>query len=207
MDTNNLLSKSGFFLLFDPAPYFTTSIQIKLQYKEISVETLLYIGALICFINKKFIVPKNLNLVKNFSNTCRCHWWKTSFIKKSYSRNSTIGIKILKDKVSNIVFNVIQWPPHLVILRLPWFILHNLDIDWHSRKISLRSRSRKKKEIHLVYLGARAFMRVTKKHNVFAIYATLVSTLEKNINRKFHPQYYEFKDIFKKKNTNILAEH
>jgi hypothetical protein len=36
---------------------------------------------------------------------------------------------MLGDQVSHIVFNIIQCPANSVVLGLPWFELHNPDVD------------------------------------------------------------------------------
>jgi hypothetical protein len=43
---------------------------------------------------------------------------------------------ILEDQVSHVVFNIIQCPANPVVLGLPWFELHNPDVDWSLRRIS-----------------------------------------------------------------------
>jgi hypothetical protein len=43
---------------------------------------------------------------------------------------------MLGDQVSHVVFNIIQCPSNPVVLGLPWFELHNLDIDYSLRRIS-----------------------------------------------------------------------
>lgn len=50
-------------------------------------------------------------------------------------------------------------------------------------------------------------MRATKKNNLLIVYATLVNTLVDNVKGELHPQYYEYKDVFDEKNTNILLKH
>jgi hypothetical protein len=43
---------------------------------------------------------------------------------------------MLGDQVSHVVFNIIQCPANPVVLGLPWFELHNPDVDWSLRRIS-----------------------------------------------------------------------
>ena len=43
---------------------------------------------------------------------------------------------MLGDQVSHVVFNIIQCLANLVVLGLPWFELHNLNIDYSLRRIS-----------------------------------------------------------------------
>jgi hypothetical protein len=64
---------------------------------------------------------------------------------------------MLGDKVSHVVFNIIQCPAYPMVLGLSWFELHNLDIDWSLWRISSKSKNEKKKYIQPLILGARAF--------------------------------------------------
>jgi hypothetical protein len=52
---------------------------------------------------------------------------------------------ILGDQVFHAVFNIIQCPTNPVVLGLPWFELHNPDVDWSLRRISSKSKNKKKK--------------------------------------------------------------
>jgi hypothetical protein len=113
---------------------------------------------------------------------------------------------MLGDQVSHIVFNIIQCPANLVVLDLLWFELYNPDIDWNLRKISSKSRN-KLKNIQPLILGARACARVIKKNITFVIYiAPMGSSIEKDV-QEIPIQYDDFKDVFEKKNADILPEH
>jgi hypothetical protein len=43
---------------------------------------------------------------------------------------------MLGDQVSHVIFNIIQCLANPVILGLPWFELHNSNIDWNLQRIS-----------------------------------------------------------------------
>jgi hypothetical protein len=64
----------------------------------------------------------------------------------------------------------------------------------------------KKKKIHPICLGARAFMQAAKKNVVFVIYITSISASIDNISRELPAQYNEFKEVFEKKNVDILPK-
>jgi hypothetical protein len=70
--------------------------------------------------------------------------------------------------VSYIFFNIIQCPANPMILGLPWFELHNLDVDWNLQRIFSKH---KKIKIQPLILGARIFTRAAKKNGAFVIYA------------------------------------
>jgi hypothetical protein len=58
---------------------------------------------------------------------------------------------MLGDQMSHVVFNIIQCPVNPVVLGLPWFELHNPDVDWNLWKISSKSRNKKKKKNSTTY--------------------------------------------------------
>ena len=63
-------------------------------------------------------------------------------------------------------------------------------------------KTKTKKFIQSLILGARAFARATKKNVPFIIYATPMGTsIEKGV-QKIPMQYYDFNDVFKKKNVD-----
>lgn len=55
--------------------------------------------------------------------------------------------------------------------------------------------------------GLKPLCKPHKKNQVFTIYTSLANTSEDNMNIKLHPQYYEFKNVFEKKNADILLKH
>ena len=72
----------------------------------------------------------------------------------------------------------------------------------HSESKSIR-RSRTKKPL---FLGARAFVRLSKQGTPFIIYATPTSR-EKTSTTSILEQYKEFEDVFQKKSADMLPEH
>ena len=65
----------------------------------------------------------------------------------------------------------------------------------------------KRKNIQPHVFRARAFIHVVKKNVASAIYATLMgSSMEKDV-LEIPMQYLDFKDVFEKKNVDILPEH
>jgi hypothetical protein len=94
-----------------------------------------------------------------------------------------------------------------MVLGLPWFELHNPNIDWSLHKISSKSNNERKKNIQPLIFGAKVFARATKKNVAFTIYATpMGSSIEKGM-QEIPTQYHEFKNVFEKKNADILPEH
>ena len=115
---------------------------------------------------------------------------------------------ILGEQISSIVFNIIKSPTSPIILGLPWFELHNPNIDWRTRRISSRSRQPKKKTtLRPLFVGAKAFMRTTKQSTPFVIYTALVGEPTNQPTSLLPTQYEDFKDVFEKKNADILPQH
>ena len=65
----------------------------------------------------------------------------------------------------------------------------------------------KEKYIQPLILGARAFAPATKKNVAFAIYATPMDTSTEIGVQEIPMQYHDFKDVFEKKNADILPKH
>ena len=66
---------------------------------------------------------------------------------------------------------------------------------------------KKLKKIQPLFSGAGAFARTTKKNVAFVIYTTPIgASIEKGI-QEILTQYHNFKDVFEKKNADILSEH
>jgi hypothetical protein len=75
------------------------------------------------------------------------------------------------------------------------------------RRISSKLKTKKKKYIQPLILGARAFICATKKNVAFAIYAIPMGTSIEIGVQEIPMQYHDFKNVFEKKNADILPEH
>ena len=123
---------------------------------------------------------------------------------------------------SRIIFNVIRTPSNPVILGLSWLEKYNPSVDWKSRTVTFPSplahldhnpvrkhvskRVRKSGMKKSLFIGARAFVRASKKGTSFVIYAVPTSE-EKASTTSIPEQYKDFEDVFLKKNAYILPEH
>jgi hypothetical protein len=58
---------------------------------------------------------------------------------------------MIGDQVSHVVFNIIQCPTNPGVLGLPWFELHNADVDWNLQRISSKSKKKKKKKKYSIF--------------------------------------------------------
>ncbi len=61
--------------------------------------------------------------------------------------------------------------------------------------------------MQLLFIGAKTFIKIAKKNITHPIYITPINfTIEKVVQDIPH-QYQAYKDVFKKKITNMLLEH
>jgi hypothetical protein len=199
--------EKGLFVSSDPIPCFTFHVHIKILDCEFSSESLLDTGAFVYFMDKDFALKHSLELIG------KAHPATVEVIngRPLTSGNMMEEIQplevMLGDQVSHVVFNIIQCPTNPVVLGLPWFELHNPDINWSLWRISPKSKKKKKKYIQPLLLGAKTFVRAAKKNVAFAIYATPMGTSTKICVQEIPMQYHDFKDVFEKKNADILLEH
>jgi hypothetical protein len=68
-------------------------------------------------------------------------------------------------------------------------------------------KTKRKKYIQTLILGARAFTRAATKNVAFAIYAIPMGTSIETCVQEIYMQYQDFKDVFEKKNADILPKH
>ena len=197
----------GFFLPPDPTLSFIPSVHIKVLDYNIVVEVLLKTGASVYFMDKDFAKKYNIVLAKKAHPVSVKIIDERPFAPENVIEETEPLEVILENHISHIVFNIIQCPSNPIVLGLPWFELHNPSIDWSSQKISLKVKQKAKKSLRPLFLGAKAFMHATKKNEIFAIYATPMSIFSSNILQEIPYQYKDFKDVFEKKNANILSQH
>jgi hypothetical protein len=165
-------------------------------------EALLDTGAFACFMNKDFAQKHGLELIGKAHPALVEVIDGRPLISGNMMEETQPLEVMLGDQVSHVVFNIIQCPANLVVLEL-----HNPGIDWSLRRISSKSKNKKKKYIQPLILGAKAFTRATKKNIAFVIYATPMDTSTEMCVQEILTQYQNFKDVFEKKNVDILPEH
>ena len=199
--------EKGFFVSSDSTSCFIFLVHIKTLDCEFSRNTLLDTEASACFMDKDFALKHSLELIGKVHPTPMevIDGWP---LDSGNAMEETQPLEVmLRDQVSHIVFNIIQCPRNPVVLGLPWFEIHNPDVDWSLQRISSKSKNKKIKYIQPLILGARVFAHVTKKNVAFAIDATHMDTSTKIGVKEIFMQYHNFKDVFEKKNADILLEY
>jgi hypothetical protein len=187
------------FVSSNPMPCFIFPIHIKILDCEISNDALLDTRASVCFMDKDFVLKHSLELIEKAHPTpVEIIDGRPLALGNMMEETQLLEI-MLGDQVSHVVFNIIQCPTNPMVLGLPWFELHNPNVDWSLRRIS--SKSKNKKNV------TRAFARAAKKNVAFVIHATPMGTSIETSVQEIPMQYHDFKDVFEKKNADILLEH
>ena len=156
-----------------PTPCFTFLVHIKTLDCEFSSKALLYIGAFACFMDKDFAKKHSLELIEQAPFTPMEVIDEWSLVLGNIMEEIQSLEVMFGDQVSHVVFNIIQCPINPMLLGLPWFELHNPDVDWSLRRMFSRLKNKKKKSIQPFIFRAKAFTRAAKKNVAFAIYANL----------------------------------
>ena len=104
----------------------------------IHVLALLDFGANSCFMDRKFAQAHQISLRKL---SCLASVVVIDG-RPIASRNIIEELEPINIVLDNLVcvvsFNIISIPKHPIVLGLPWFELHNPDIDWRTREIWCR---------------------------------------------------------------------
>jgi hypothetical protein len=123
--------EKGLFVSSDLTPCFIFHVHIKTLDCEFSSEALLDIGAFAYFMDKDFTMKHSLELIG------KAHPAHVEVIDGRPLASGNVMEKtqfyevMLGDQVSHVVFNIIQCPTYPMVLGLPWFELHNPNIDWN----------------------------------------------------------------------------
>jgi hypothetical protein len=128
--------EKGLFVSSDPTPCFTFPVHIKTLGCEFSGDALLDTRASACFMDKDFALKYSLELIGK-AHPAPVEVIDGRPLTSGNMMEETQPLEVmLGDQVSHVVFNIIQCPANPVVLGLPWFELHNLDVDWSLRSIS-----------------------------------------------------------------------
>jgi hypothetical protein len=221
----NITTSSGPILSFEPSRCFNIPLKIDFHSHSIKVKALLDSGASACFIDKNLVKRHNLLIVLKKSPVAVEVIDGIPLISGDVTHETKPLDIILEGHQSTIVFNIIKSPSNPLVLGLSWLEMINPNIDWKKRKLTYRTivshiSSRHPRnvpnpcpyqvqgsavEVPLM-VGARAFMRVAKNGNMFAIYAISTSQLVQEPT-KLPTKYEEYRDVFEKKNADTLLQH
>jgi hypothetical protein len=111
---------------------------------EFSSEALLDTGAFACFMDKDFVMKHSLELIGKVhpAPVEVIDGWP---LASGNVMEETQPLEVmLGDLVFHVVFNIIHCPANPVVLGLPWFELHNSNINWNLRRISSKNKKKYK---------------------------------------------------------------
>jgi len=207
LDISTSKLNPGPFLTAQPVDCFMVPLHLGIQ--KLQVDALLDSGASACFIDEDFAKLHNFPLVKKLKSV-HVEVIDGRPLSSGDVTHETKPLKVhLENHGSNIVFNVIKTPSCPVILGLSWLDRYNPSIDWMLRKVTFPTKKKSAKTLSRnkpLFIGARAFMKEAKQNSPFVVFAT--PTRENATPTLIIPkQYEEFKDIFEKKNADMLPEH
>ena len=110
---------------------FTFPVHIKMLNCEFSTEALLDPRASTYFMDKDFAMKHSLELIGKIHPIPVKVIDGRPLASGNVMQETQLLEVRLEDQLSHIVFNIIQYPTNLVVLNLPWFELHNLDVNWN----------------------------------------------------------------------------
>jgi hypothetical protein len=113
-------------------------VHIKTSDCEFSSIALLDTRASVCIMDKDFAMKHSLELIgKAHPTPMEVIDGRPLALGNVMEETQPLEV-MLGDQVSHVVFNIIQCPTNPMVLGLPWFEVHNNDVDWNLRRISLK---------------------------------------------------------------------
>jgi len=210
LDISTPQSNPGPFLSAQPSHCFTVSLLLGIQ--KLQTDALLDSGASACFLDEEFAKLHKFSLVKK-PKPVHVEVIDGRPLSSGDVTHETKPLKVrLENHESSIVFNIIKTPSCPVILGLSWLDKYNPLIDWRLRKVTFPTNSLTMEPVKTMstnkplFIGARAFMKEARHNTPLVIFAT--PTPEDATSTLIIPkQYEEFKDVFEKKNADMLPKH
>ena len=106
-----------------------------------------------------------------------------------------------------VSFNIISSPKHPIVLGLPWFELHNLDIDWRTREIQYRQPQEVAHKVSTISLHQLREEGGKESMFVFAISIRPSSTTKEESIVQLPEKYHHYVDVFDKVQASSLPHH
>ena len=185
---------------------------------RVLVSALLDSGANSCFMDKEFALSQKI-LLRNLPCPASVIVIDGRPIASGDIVEESEPIRVVLGSFACVIsFNIISSPEHPVILGLPWFELHNPEIDWKNRAINdfpLKSESKclvttnrdsKPHQISPVSLRKLREEGQTNEMFVFAVMAN-PSSSSPGAGTPLPSKYLDFEDIFNKAKASSLPDH
>ena len=160
---------------FSAQPTRCFTISLSLGPKKQKTLVLLDSGASTCFLDEKFAKQHKIRLVQKSKPIHVEVIDGRPLLSGSVTHESEPIEVTFNDHSSYVVFNVIRTQSNPVIFGLSWLIDHNPSIDWRLRRITFPVKTKPVRRPQIkkpLFIGARAFIRSSKKGPSFVIYAT-----------------------------------
>ena len=106
-----------------------------------------------------------------------------------------------------ITFNIISSPKHPIVLGLPWFELHNPEIDWRTMEIRCRQPPRCTHRISTISLQQLREKGHKEPMFVFALSVKPSSITKEESRIQLPKQYHHYVDVFDKVKASTLPQH
>ena len=208
---------SGSILSGQVSRVFSTEVELSTsRCHHIPASALLDSGANSCFMDREFAMMQSIKLYKLPSPVPVGVIDGRPIASGDISEESEPIRVVLGDLASVISFNIISSPEHSLVLGLPWFELHNPNIDWRKRSIEdikvdsvpLKA-STKDMELHKIStISLHQLHEEGRKEDMF-VFAVLVtpSSSSQELGAQLPNKYVEFSDVFDKVKANKLPAH
>ena len=152
------------------------------------------------------------------SQQCDRSIFELSIASRDITEESKPFRVVLSDLACVISFNIIHSPEHPIVLGLPWFELHNPQIDWRKRVI-LESKKNHISNFPIAYnpnlechqistISLENLRKEGQKEEMF-IFAiiTMPTPTQQKSTTLLPTKYQEFQDVFNKDKASRLPEH
>ena len=106
-----------------------------------------------------------------------------------------------------VLFNIISNLEHPIVLGLPWFELHNPNIDWRTREIKYLQSSKSTHKISTISLHQLREEGRKESMFVFAISVKPSNTAKEESRTQLPKKYHHYADIFDKAKSSTLRHH
>ena len=185
---------------------------------RVLASALLDSGANSCFMDKEFALSEKI-LLKNLPCPASVVVIDGRPISSGNIVEESEPIRVVLGSFACMIsFNIISSPEHPVILGLPWFELHNPEIDWRNRTINdfqqkpessclvTTNQDSKPHQISPISLQKLREDGQTNEMFVFAVIAN-PSSSSQGAGTPLPTKYLDFEDIFNKAKASSLPDH
>ena len=114
---------------------------------------------------------------------------------------------VLGSFVCVVSFNIISSPEHPIVLGLPWFELHNPDIDWRTREVRYRQLQESTHRVSTISLHQLHEEGHKEAMFLFAISVHPSSNIKEESLVQLPAKYHPYADVFDKVKAGTLPHH